>query len=70
MRPTLAETALARENLMLDRLSAAVNAFYENPQNMQAYLAWKKNKEAKQNENHRNNGTDSGKPEQAESPVP
>ena len=38
---------------MLDRLSAAVNAFYENPQNMQAYLAWKKNKEAKQNENHR-----------------
>ena len=65
MRPTLADTALARENLMLDRLSAAVNAFYENPQNMQAYLAWKKNKEAKQNENHRNNGTDSGKPEQA-----
>ena len=47
MRPTLADTALARENLMLDRLSAAVNAFYENPQNMQAYLAWKKNKEAK-----------------------
>jgi hypothetical protein len=70
MRPTLADTALARENLMLDRLSAAVNAFYENPQNMQAYLAWKKNKEAKQNENHRNNGADSGKPEQAESPAP
>jgi hypothetical protein len=44
MRPTLADTALARENLMLDRLSAAVNAFYEDPQNMQAYLAWRQNK--------------------------
>lgn len=63
MRQELAETALARENLMLDRLCATVNAFYENPQNMQAYLAWKKNKEAKQNENHTHNGPDRGESE-------
>lgn len=48
---------------MLDRLCAAVKAFYENPQNAQAYEAWKKNKEANQNENHNHNGPDSGKPE-------
>ena len=58
MRQELAETALARENLMLDRLCTAVKAFYENPQNMQAYLAWKKNKEATNNENHNNYGPD------------
>lgn len=48
---------------MLDRLCVAVTAFYENPQNVQAYEAWKKNKEATKNENNRNYGTDSGKPE-------
>lgn len=63
MRQELAETALARENLMLDRLCAAVNAFYENPQNVQAYLAWKKNKEAQQNENHNHDGPYPGKSE-------
>lgn len=63
MHQELAETALARENLMLDRLCAAVNAFYENPQNMQAYLAWKKNKEANHNENHTHNGPDRGESE-------
>lgn len=62
MRQELAETALARENLLLDRLCAAVNAFYENPENMKAYLAWKKNKEALKNENHDNDGPDRRKP--------
>ena len=47
---------------MLDRLCAAAKAFYEKPENMQAYLAWKKNKEANQNENYNHNGPDSGQP--------
>ena len=63
MRQVLADSALAREQVMLDRLCAAVTAFYENPQNVQAYEAWKKNKEATKNEDHRNYGPDSGKPE-------
>lgn len=46
MRQELAETALAREAFMLDRLCAAVKAFYEDPNNVKAYEAWKKNKEA------------------------
>lgn len=58
MRQGLNETALARENLMLDRLCVAVNAFYKNPNNMQAYLAWKKNKETDKNENYDHNGPD------------
>lgn len=62
MRQEFAETALAREQLMLDRLCAAAKAFYEKPENMQAYLAWKKNKEANQNENYNHNGSDSGQP--------
>ena len=61
MRQELAETALAREAFMLDRLCAAVKAFYEDPNNVKAYEAWKKNKEATKNENNRNYGTDSGK---------
>ncbi len=48
---------------MLDRLCAAVTAFYENPKNVQVYEAWKKNKEATKNEDHCNYGSDSGKPE-------
>lgn len=56
MRQELHETALARETLMLDQLCAAAKAFYEKPENMQVYLAWKKNKEANQNENHDNYG--------------
>lgn len=48
MSQELAETALARENFMLDRLCAAVKEFYEKPENIKAYEAWKKNKE----ENH------------------
>lgn len=42
---------------MLDRLCAAVNAFYDKPENQRAYEAWKKNKEAK-HENHDNYGSD------------
>lgn len=43
---------------MLDCLCAAVKTFYENPLNQQAYEAWKKNKEALNNENHYHNGLD------------
>ncbi len=62
MRQELHETALARETLMLDQLCAAAKAFYEKPENMQAYLAWKKNKEANQNENHDNYGLNRRQP--------
>lgn len=62
MRQELHETALARESLMLDQLCVAAKAFYEKTENMQAYLAWKKNKEANQNENYNHNGPDSGQP--------
>ena len=60
MRPTLADTALARENLMLDRLSAAVNAFMKIHKICKPIWLGRKTEEAKQNENHRNNGADSG----------
>lgn len=56
MRQKLAKTALARENLMLDCLCTAVEEFYSKKENIQAYEAWKKNKEATQNGNHNKNG--------------
>lgn len=56
MRQELAETALARENLMLDCLRTAVKEFYSKNENVQAYEAWKKNKEATKNGNHNKNG--------------
>ena len=37
----LQETAQAREQVMLDRLCEAVKAFYEDPKNKKAYLAYK-----------------------------
>ena len=61
MRQALADSALAREDVMLDRLCAAAKEFYENPLNQQAFLAWKKNKEA-QYEDHDYHGPDPGKP--------
>ena len=69
MRQELADTALAREAFMLDRLCAAVKAFYEDPNNVKAYEAWKKNKEA-QYENHCHDGLDQRKPGQAEDSAP
>lgn len=45
----LQETAQARERVMLDRLCEAVKAFYEDPNNKEAYLAYK--------EAHRNDQT-------------
>ena len=56
MRQELAETALARENLMLDCLCTAVKEFYSKNENVHAYEAWKKNKEATKNGNHNKNG--------------
>lgn len=57
MRQALADSALAREDVMLDRLCVAAKEFYENPFNQQAFLAWKKNKEA-QYEDHDHDGPD------------
>lgn len=37
----LQETAQAREQVMLDRLCEAVKAFYDDPKNKEAYLAYK-----------------------------
>lgn len=50
MRQESAELVLARENQMLDRLCTVVKEFYSNDKNIQAYEAWKKNKEVNQNE--------------------
>lgn len=52
--------ALAREQVTLDRLCAAAKAFYENPDNVKAYEAWKK--EANKNENYGNHGLDRRQP--------
>lgn len=35
----------AEERVMLERLLGNVKAFYKNPDNLQAFEAWKKNKE-------------------------
>ena len=60
MNQGLVETALAREDLMLDCLCTAVKEFYSNNENIQAYEAWKKNKEDN-HENNNNNGFNTGK---------
>lgn len=61
MRRIVAESALARENLMLDCLCTAVKHFYENPNNRKAYEAWKSKQEVFKNEhNHDNHGGDEG----------
>lgn len=62
MHQKIAEINLARENLMLDRLCAEVKAFYEKPENVKAFKAWKKNKEDN-HENNNNNGLNRGKSE-------
>ena len=36
----------AKERVMLERLLDNAKAFYRNPENLQAFEAWKKNKEA------------------------
>ena len=35
----------AKERVMLERLFDTARAFYKNPKNLQAFEAWKKNKE-------------------------
>lgn len=35
----------AKERVMLERLTDTAKAFYKNPKNLQAFEAWKKNKE-------------------------
>lgn len=35
----------AKERVMLERLLDNAKAFYRNPENLQAFEAWKKNKE-------------------------
>lgn len=35
----------AKERVMLERLLASATAFYKNHENLQAFEAWKKNKE-------------------------
>lgn len=42
----LANPSQAREQIMLTRLLDAAKTFYQNPKNVQAYEAWKKQKEA------------------------
>lgn len=56
------DTALAREQIMLDLLCAEVKRFYENPLNRQAYEAWKKKQEANYATNNNNGRFDPGKP--------
>lgn len=62
MRRDTHESALAREQVMLDRLCAAVKTFYENPKNKQAYEAWKQNKEANYESDNNYGRYDPGKP--------
>lgn len=51
----LANPSFAREQTMLTRLLTAAKSFYQNPQNVQAFEAWKKQKEAIHNDaNHLN----------------
>ena len=61
MRREIHETALAREQIMLDRLSAVLKEFYDNPLNKEAFAAWKQNKEAKNETNHYHGRLDTGK---------
>lgn len=46
------KTALAKERVLIGRLCTAVNAFYEKPENMEAYVKWKKDKETENDENY------------------
>lgn len=55
MQHNLDETASTRQSIMLDRLCAAVRAFYENPKNIQAYEAWLSSKEDKNGSIHKDN---------------
>lgn len=48
----LTDASYAREQTMLTRLLAAAKSFYQNPQNVQAFEAWKKQKEATTNDAH------------------
>lgn len=61
MRRETHESAQVKEQIMLDRLCAAVKEFYENPKNVEAYQAWKHKKEAKRYDaNHTDLGPDTG----------
>lgn len=42
---TLDVNGRAKERVMVERLLANANAFYKNQENLQAFEAWKKNKE-------------------------
>ena len=46
----LTDTSYAREQIMLTRLLTAAKSFYQNPINVQAFEAWKKQKEATTND--------------------
>ena len=41
--------ARAKEKVMLRRLCAALDAFYDNEENIKAFEKWKENKNAKNN---------------------
>lgn len=45
----------AAERVMLERVLDKTKAFYKNPQNIQAFIAWKKNKEEIPNGTSTNN---------------
>lgn len=62
MRREIHDTALAREQVMLDLLCAEVKRFYESPLNRQAYEAWKKKQEANYATDNNYGRLDRGKP--------
>lgn len=45
----------AKERVMLERVLCSVKAFYDDPKNVQAFAAWKNNKEDKPNGTSTNN---------------
>jgi len=46
----VADESYAKEQVMLGRLNSTAQIFYKNSDNLQAFKAWKKNKEANHNE--------------------
>ena len=49
---TFAIEVKAKEQVMLELVLDSAKAFYQDPKNVKAFEAWKKNKEDSKNEDH------------------